>query len=404
MKLSRIAFALLALLSIPPVHAAKHKKIPKSNPEAQRLMSVGLASLENGEISEAISTFNKAARKEGTVSTYFLLGWAHYQRGFKIGSTEAADRDDAQSAIDAYELALSLDSSLKGLPDTSRLYFSLAQCYEAVQSYDKALDAYKMAFRAAPRKALIPLNAARLRLKMGDTPKALVNIELALSKAMRSGQGKTFRDTVRHDPAFALLIANASSRKALGIGSDEDGSMVASIGAREEELRDSVHDAMPKAIAPAQDVQTLEKIASGNIEFKFRRYNSAISAYNEALALDQERRTLGASRNAAIYEKIGAAYNKLGQSDAAILALQKSLTQNPENPAVHYQIALAYALSGKTAVALNALNESFKSASSPNDLRRFVMQAKTDTEFEAVRDLSAFHSTVAQYADRVALR
>ena len=59
---------------------------------------------------------------------------------------------------------------------------------------------------------------------------------------------------------------------------------------------------------------------------------------------------------------------------------------------------------GKTAVALNALSEAFKTCAGPNDLRRFVMQAKTDTELEAVRDLPAFRSTVAKYSDRVALR
>ena len=401
-----LTLALAALLFTPPAHASKTKKTPKSkaNPEAQRLMSAGLANLENGETSAAISTFNKAVRKEGSVSTYFLLGWAHYQRGFKLGSTEAADRDDAQSAIDAYAMALSLDASLKELPDASRLYFSMALCYEAVQSYDQALESYKMAFRAAPDKALIPMNAARLRLKMGDSAKAVSNIDLAMSKAMKNGQGKSLRDAVRRDPAFAPLIANAPSRKALGIGSSEDGEAVADIGARGEELRDSVRDTAPKPVAPAQDAEVLEKIASGNIEFKFRRYMSAVAAYNEALSLDQERMTLGAPQTAQVYEKIGTAYNKLGQSEVAIRSLQKALQQNPMNPSAHYQIALAYAMSGKTAVALKALGESFKSCAGPNDLRRFVMQAKTDTELEAVRDLPTFRSTVAQYADRVALR
>ncbi len=401
-----LTIALAALLCTPPANASKNKKALKSkaNPESQRLMSAGLANLENGETSAAISTFNKAVRKEGTVSTYFLLGWAHYQRGFKLGSTEAADRDDAQSAIDAYAMALSLDSSLKELPDASRLYFSMALCYEAVQSYDKALDAYKMAFRAAPTKALIPMNAARLRLKMGDTAKAVANIDIAMAKAMKSGQGKTLRDAVRRDPAFAPLIANVSSRKALGIGSDEDGTMVADLGIRGEEMRDAVRDTAPKPVAPAQDAEVLEKISQGNIEFKFRRYISAVSAYNEALSLDQERMTLGAPQTAQVYEKIGMAYNKLGQSEVAIRSLQKALQQNPMNPSAHYQIALAYAMSGKTAVALKALGESFKSCAGPSDLRRFVMQAKTDTELEAVRDLPAFRSTVAQYSDRVALR
>ena len=37
-------------------------------------------------------------------------------------------------------------------------------------------------------------------------------------------------------------------------------------------------------------------------------------------------------------------------------------------------------------------------------MRRFMMQAKTDVELEAVRDLPAFRSLVSQYSDRVALR
>jgi tetratricopeptide (TPR) repeat protein len=408
MKTSRtvLTIALAALLFTPPAHAAKHKKMVKSkgNPEAQRLMADGLANLDRGETSAAISTFNKAVRKEGSVSTYFLLGWAHYQRGFKLGSTEAADRDDAQSAIDAYQMALSLDPKLKDLPDASRLHFSMALCYEAVQAYNEALESYKTAFRAAPDKALIPMNAARLRLKMGDAPKAVSNIELAMTKAMKNGQGKTLRDAVRRDPAFAPLIANGPARRALGIGAEEDGAAVAGIDARGEDLRDSVRDTAPKPAAPAQDAEVLEKIAQGNIEFRFRRYNSAVSAYEDALAIDRERMTLGAPQTAGVYEKIGTAYNKLGQSDAAIPSLQKALQQNPMNPSAHYQIALAYAMSGKTGVALHALGESFKACAGPNDIRRFVMQAKTDVEFEAVRDLPAFRSMIGQYADRVALR
>lgn len=398
--------AMAALLCTPPAEAkTKKSAAPKLNKEAQQLMSQGLASLENGEVSSAISSFNKAVRKEGSVSSYFLLGWAHYQRGFKLGSTEAADRDDAQSAIDAYAMALSKDPELKALPDASRLYFSMALCYEAVNSYDKALDAYKMAFRAAPDKPLIPMHAARLRLKMGDAAKAVANVDMAMEKAMKNGTADQVRKAVRRDPAFAPLIAEVATRKAIGVASVEDGTMVAELDARGEDLRDSVRDvAAAKPVAPAQDPAVLEKIAQGNVEFKFRRYLSAVSAYNEALAIDQERMTLGAQQTSQVYEKIGTAYVKLGQSDVAIRSLQKSLQQNPMNPAAHYQIALAYAQSGKTGVALNALNESFKSCAGPNDIRRYVMQAKTDVEFEAVRDLPGFRSTIAQYADRVALR
>ena len=64
MKTSRtvLTLALAALLFTPPAHAAKHKKMvkAKANPEATRLMSAGLANLENGETSAAISAFNNA--------------------------------------------------------------------------------------------------------------------------------------------------------------------------------------------------------------------------------------------------------------------------------------------------------------------------------------------------------
>ncbi|MEK7381707.1 MAG: hypothetical protein AAB262_00285 [Elusimicrobiota bacterium] len=206
------------LLITPPAEASKTNKTQKADPEASRLMSEGLGSLERGELSDAISALNRAVRRQGTVSSYFLLGWAHYQRGFKFGSTETADLDDAQAAIDAYAMALSVDPELTELPDRSRLYFSMALCYEAVQSYGRALDAYKMALSVSPNKALIPIHAARLRMKMHDPAKAVANIQMALKKAMRNGQEKTLRDQVRRDPVFAPLIANNETRKALGIG------------------------------------------------------------------------------------------------------------------------------------------------------------------------------------------
>jgi len=391
------------LITTPPAEASRTKKTEKADPVASRLMSEGLGSLERGETSSAISALNKAVRRQGTVSSYFLLGWAHYQRGFKLGSTEAADRDDAQSAIDAYGMALSLDPKLKELPDRSRLYFSMALCYEAVESYSRALDAYKMALSAAPNKALIALHAARLRMKMKDPVKAIANIEIALKKAIQNDQEKALRDQVRRDPAFAPLIANAETRKALGIGAAEDGTMVAAADFRDEEMRDAVRDT-PKRAAPAQDPAVLEKISQGNIEFKFRRYLAAVAHYNEALAIDSERTTLGVGQIAAVYEKIGTSYNKVGQSESAIRALQKSLQQDPMNAGAHYQIALAYAVSGKTTAALHAVKETFASASNTPELRRLVLLAKTDVELEAVRDLPGFRPLVADVADRIALR
>jgi tetratricopeptide (TPR) repeat protein len=169
-------------------------------------------------------------------------------------------------------------------------------------------------------------------------------------------------------------------------------------------MRDAVSDGPSRRAAPAQDPAVLDKIASGNVEFKFRRYQNAVAAYNEALVMNQQRLTLSVEQVADLYEKIGTAYNKTGAAEQAILSLQKSLQQNPMNAGAHYQIALAYAMSGKTASALHALKECFSSTGDPIELRRLVLLSKTDVELEAVRDLPGFQQVVSDVAERVALR
>lgn len=410
---TNVSAAVLAalLLVTPPAGAAvkKHKKAAsvKMNPEVKRLMSEGLGDLQRGEYSAAITSLNKAVRKQGSVSTYFLLGWAHYQRGFKQGAVETADRDDAQSAIDAYGMAINLDPKLKELPDASRLYFSLALCEEAVDANERALEDYKQALRLAPNKALIPLHAARLRLKMHDEDKAMSNLNMAMDKARKDGHEVALLKAVQNDPAFAPILANSAMRRMLGVSAPaaKTQDMIASnADFRGEEMRDSVRDTPSRVAAPAQDPAVLDKIATGNLEFKFRRYQNAVAAYNEALSINSERMTLSADQVAGLYEKIGTSYNKIGQAEQAVRSLQKSLQQNPMNAGAHYQIALAYAMDGKTAAALHALKESFDSTGDPAELRRLVLLSKTDVELEAVRDLPGFSQLSADVADRVALR
>ena len=384
--------------------AAHHSSGWQLDPQAKRLMAEGLRELQHGDNTAAIAKFNKAARRQGSVDSYFLLGWAHYQRGFKTGSPDTADRDDAQSAIDAYTVALRIDPALEGLPDPSRLHFSMALCYEAVGAYDRAIEAYKSAFRAAPTKALIALNAARLRLKMGETEKAEKNVQIALNKALSSGQGRALRDAARYDRAFAPLLANTATRKALELELDNDADafeLAAVSPAAGEELRDSVRDTGPSRRAPAgPDQRVLDKMARGNLEYQSRRYLSAVTAFNDALALNQEQLSLSPAQLSQVYERIGNSYNKLGQAETAIAAFQRSLEQSPANPMARYQLALAYGMAGKTAMALDAVRESLRSCFSPDDLRKLMMGARTDTELEAARDLPGFQRLMAQYNDR----
>ena len=410
MKTTIVSAAVLAalLLVTPPAGAAtktsKKKRAPKANLEVQRLMSEGLGDLQRGEYSAAIESLNKAVREEGSVSTYFLLGWAHYQRGFRKGVVETADRGDAQSAIDAYEMAVNMDPTLSDLPDASRLYFSLGLCEEAIESYEPALESYRSALRAAPDKALIAVHAARLRLKMKDEDKAMTDLALALDKARKSGNESALIAAVRRDPSFAPLLADDATRRMLGIAAPDKTATASNADFRGEEMRDAVSDAPSRAVVPAPNPAVLDKIASGDAEFKSRRYQNAIAAYDQALSMDQKRATLSPGRIASLYEKIGVSYNKTGESAQALRSLKKSLEQNPADADARYQTALAYAMSGKTVESLRALRESFSTTGDPAELRRLVLLSKTDVELEAVRDLPAFRQIMADVAGRIALR
>lgn len=342
----------------------------------------------------------KTARRGRDAASYFRLGWTRYERGFAGGVVETADQNDAQAAADAYRTALKKDPGLRGIPDPYRLYFSLALCEEALQSYDRALAAYRTALRLAPDKALIPLHAARLRLKMEDPDKTAANIALALDKARRTGQEKALREAARNDPVFAPLRADASARRALGLDAPRDETFAA--GAQAETLRDAVRDA-PKPAPPAQEPAVLQAIARGDLESKFRRWHDALVHYNQALSLNQARPTLSARQEAAVYAKIGAADNRLGLAEAAARALQESLRRNPADAGARYQFALACALDGRTEESLQALRESFRTAADAAELRRYVLLSKTDVELEAVRDLPGYRAAVAD-ARRVARR
>lgn len=341
-----------------------------------------------------------ASKMKNTASSYFRIGWEHYQRGFRQGAPETADRDEAQAAVAAYAMAIATDPKLSGLPDASRLYFSLALCQEALGDYEAAMTSYKAALQAAPGKAVIAAHAARLRLKMKDSQQAVTDLQMAIEKARANGQEDALLTALREEPAFAALRADDVTGRMIGVAPRR--AEVAAVDVSGEEMRDAISDA-PRS-APKADSGVLEKIAQANVEFRFRRYASAASAYHDALAMNQERLTLSPAQVAAVYEKIGTSYNKLGQAEQAIHFLRKALQQNPADASAHYQIALAYAMSGDNLRAVHALNEAFASASGKTELRRLVMMAKTDAELEAVRDLPGFAAAVDGVAGRVALR
>lgn len=397
---------LTTLLLGAPAHAAAkiHKKHSAAalNPVAARLMSVGLADLNHGDLSSAISLFAHAARRQPSVQAYFLLGWAHYQRGFKSGAVETADRADAQSAVDAYALALKRDPKLSELPDRSRLYFSQGLCEEALGADVRALNAYKQALAAAPNRGLIALNAARLRLKMKEPERALSNARMALIKARASGQEGELRAAAADDPLFASLRADPKIRAALGV----DETLIASAGGmKDADLRDSVSDG-PRAVAAPRPVSsmTLDIISRADEDAAYERYAEAARGYRAALISDSRRRALNAEQTASLWEKLGVADEKVGDDAPAVAALRRSLELAPDRAETRYRLALALGAAGQTEAALTEIKNTFAEASGVDELRRYVLLSKTALDLTAVRGLPGYRSAVAAVAPRIALR
>ncbi|HAM36747.1 MAG TPA: hypothetical protein DEB40_00410 [Elusimicrobia bacterium] len=402
-----LAVLIATLLAAAPARAAK--RAPKRGApmtSVQMLVKEGMTALDSQDFDAAIKKFTRASQLKELSSTFFLLGYAHYQRGFRSGSPQTADLADARETINAYSQAISLDPNLSTLSEPYRLYHSLAMAYEALNSYDPAIDAYKKAMKASPENPMLPLYAARLRYRMGNMAKAGDNLALCLKRARAMHKLPLILRTIKTDPLFSTLVESRDMQRIIRNAEEERAS---ADSPEEGPLRDSLNDPGPalnrslKAL-PLENTAVTDALSTAEKRFKFRQYQMALDAYNEVLRLNAQAPSLNPALLAIAYERMGTACNRLGRSSEAISHLWRSLQQMPNNPSVYYQLALAHSVNGKFKDSLAALNETLRSAPSKQELRRFTLLAKTDSELEPVRDLPGFNSMVGQYQGALARR
>lgn len=403
------ALVALCVGAASPAQAKKAKKGSKSKTShAQSIrgggvhVDRGLDNLEHREYGAAIASFQKAAKLRSDAASYFLLGYAHYQRGFISGAPETADKQDAMETINAYMMALAIDPTLSQLSAPHKLWHSLAMSYEAVGSYEKAVDAYARAIKADPSNPMLPLYHARLSHKMGELDKSAVSFKSAMSKAREQGQARAVVSLVKSSPLFTFMLENPAVASQIGAPQQravpivEEGELVA--------MRDAVRGTTPaerrRPQIREQDRAVTDALARANDEFKYRRYRAAIEAYQDAMTNNSNSGTLAPSQVAFVYERVGTCYNKLGLSAEAIRFLRKAVQDQPMNAPAHYQLALAYSVSGHYQDSVKALKEAFKTAPSNGELKKLMLLAKTDSELEPVRDLPAFQGMIAEYSDR----
>lgn len=416
------ALGAVLLMATPPAHAAKRqrkssKRLAAASPaQAKSLIAAGTEHLENQRYDSAIQSFSQATKADATDSAaFFLLGYAHYQRGFRGGNPETADRGDAMETIAAYSASIALDPKLDRLNSPYRLYHSMALSYEAVESYDNAIESYRKAFALAPHNPMLPLYAARLRYRMNEMDKSTSNLALSLRKAREQKKDKVLMDLIKTNPYFAPFLHSGAHRKILKTYDPK--LIAAALPAEGEEegmgMRDAVRDvpedqrqeiAAEAAVERPQSSAVMKQLGMADEEFQFRRFREAADAYNQTLRLNQESGALNPTQLSMVYERMGTAYNKLGLSEGAVKALQYSIQQMPFNSAAHYQLALAYSVSGRFNQSLKSLNEAFKSSPTSGELRKLMLLAKTDSELDAVRDLPGFHKVLGTFSEKLTFR
>ena len=98
-----------ALLATPPATAAQKTGKAAERSPVVALLKKGLADLDRRDFDAAIKKFSKAGELSSDCRAQYLLGLAHYERGSQGGDPDAADKNEAQEAANAYAKAMARD-------------------------------------------------------------------------------------------------------------------------------------------------------------------------------------------------------------------------------------------------------------------------------------------------------
>ncbi|MFA6029349.1 MAG: tetratricopeptide repeat protein [Elusimicrobiota bacterium] len=415
--------AILTILSVlasatPALAARSHRSRPavRDSSESRRLVTEGVAALRAQRFTQAVSLFENATRADSSsAEAFYRLGGAYYQRAFQRGTPEKADRDDAQAAVDAYQTAIALDSSLESVSSPYLLHHGMGLCLQALGRTEEALDAYKKATAAAPGNPMPNLYAAALRYSMRDFDRSQANLELSARRALKLKAYPALAKLVRGNEIFSAMMSAPQNRTVLDLYDQVQAGVISEDEAHGRlsgtvEYRDALRDVptsadRPAALdAPRVDPRVQDALDRANGQYGAQRFREAVDSYQEALDADARKGTLDAVQRSVVYEKIGSAYRQLGLAGEAIRVLENAVAELPQNSAAYYQLSLCYAISGRLALSLSALNRSLENAASVAELRQTMLLARTDNELEPIRDLPKFREILKTHTGKLSAK
>ncbi|MBI3550716.1 MAG: tetratricopeptide repeat protein [Elusimicrobia bacterium] len=429
--MNRALFSILVVAlcarAAPPAAAAglkskgKNLQAPRaaSVERFQPLLKKGLEQMSSQDYSAAITSFDRATQaNSGSAEAFFRLGDAYYHRAFERGTAQA-DPNDAGQAVAAFETALVLDPGLRNLSDPYMLHHGMAMSFVAMRKYDEALGELRKAMAVSPGNPMPAVYAAQIRLKMNDPALSTANLQLSIQRARKLNSYPALARLLKTDNNFSDLMSVPQNRALLEEYDDVQGGRISEEQARDrvqedatprDALRDSVANAPTLASQSGsyrgfasrdRDPSILEHLNKGHEEFRYGHHQNAITEYRAALDADQYRGSLDSAQKSLLFENLGTSYRLLGQIEEAVGTLESAVKALPQNSSAYYQLALAYAGTGRAQKALSALDNAFRNARNVGELRKTLLLAKTDVEFDAFRSSPAFQRILMPNQDRV---
>ncbi|MFA5140056.1 MAG: tetratricopeptide repeat protein [Elusimicrobiota bacterium] len=405
----RALLAVLLFVSAVPADAG-------SRSQAGRLIVEALQELRARDYDKAIGLLEKATRADPNSANAFAhLGNAYYRKAFQRGTPEAADKDDARNALEAFDAAVALDPGLRTVREPYFVHHAMAQCHEALNQYEDALAAVKRATVLSQDNPMPYLYGAKLRYKMQDYANSAANLYHGVQRARRMNAYPALAKMVKSDPLFMSLLDIPQNKTILeAYDAVESGTLTE--GEAKERIRNSSgykdaltalprSDSRPKALGePMRDPAVLKRLDIANAAFKHQHYPAAIDNYRAALEEDSRRGTLDSAQKSAIHENIGSSYRNMGLAGEAVRSLRSAVEEMPQNASAHYQLSLSYAIAGELDNALTCLNKALDNARTLPELRQIMIMSKTDSEMTALQGLPRFKEILNSHKGKLTAR
>lgn len=246
-------------------------------------------------------------------------------------------------ALDRLERELGKD------PDNPRLMVEVSGVYRAMGERKKAIDNARKAISSRPGSPIGYLALASLQSGYGDTDEAIKLLKEASSEVkdnapLRMMLGELYERNKDYPASIEIYRAIEESRPGFVPAIFKEAAVLHEMGKREE------------SISGYQRVLSLSKgyvPALNNLAYIYAEDERELA---QALQL-AARAYIMAPGNGPVADTLGFVLLKNGKAGDALKVLQKAARLLPDNPSVHYHMALAYRAQGNRPLAVQSLEK-----------------------------------------------